>query len=45
MTSKHRIFIKGVEFGGFYSQDPDYYEPYFKQEKIKINQELNEKTT
>jgi len=45
MTSKHRIFIKGVEFGGFYSQDPDYYEPYFKQEKIKINKELNEKTT
>jgi len=45
MTSKHRIFIKGVEFGGFYSQDPYYYEPYFKQEKIKINKELNEKTT
>jgi hypothetical protein len=45
ITSKHRIFIKGVEFGGFYSQDPDYYEPYFKQEKIKINKELNEKTT
>ena len=45
MTSKHRIFIKGVEFGGFYSQDPDYYEPYFKQEKIKINKELSEKTT
>ena len=43
MTSKHRIFIKGVEFGGFYSQDPDYYEPYFKQEKDKINKELNEK--
>ena len=45
ITSKHRIFIKGVEFGGFYSQDPDYYEPYFKQEKIKINKELSEKTT
>ena len=45
MTSKHRIFIKGVEFGGFYSQDPYYYEPYFKQEKIKINKELSEKTT
>lgn len=45
MTSKHRIFIKGVEFGGFYSQNPDYYEPYFKEEKIKINKELSEKTT
>ena len=43
MTSKHRIFIKGVEFGGFYSQNPDHYEPYFKQEKIKINKELSEK--
>jgi len=42
MTSKHRIFIKGVEFGGFYSQNPDYYEPYFKQEKIKINKELRD---
>ena len=42
MTSKHRIFIKGVEFGGFYSQNPDHYEPYFKQEKIKINKELIE---
>ena len=45
ITSKHRIFIKGVEFGGFYSQDPNNYEPYFKQEKIKINKELSEKTT
>ena len=44
ITSKHRIFIKGVEFGGFYSQDPNNYEPYFKQEKIKINKELSEKT-
>ena len=42
MTSKHRIFIKGVEFGGFYSQNPDHYEPYFKQEKIKINTELRD---
>ena len=44
ITSKHRIFIKGVEFGGFYSQDPNNYEPYFKQEKDKINKELSEKT-